>query len=275
MNIKVIRIINIVLPIGVYYVITGIVYYLMEGFVTSGDASYMLRQTVACAVTVPFMWRYFAADTKRLKDTGRYGRSPGLKELIADGTLAVIAAAFLGAALNNILAMTPLMEVSQGFAEANQAFFGGKVIFELLGSCLIIPVSEELLYRGVVYRRVRALLLNAEVAAEDAVSVAIVPAMFISGAIFGLVHANLVQFLYAALLGVLLAFLLEKTNCIYICILAHIAANLVAVLRESTGFLAFAYEPTAAGIAATAAMCLVGGAAVWYLVRQYRRRRER
>ena len=275
MSNQVLRIINIVLPIGVYYVITGIVYYLLEGFVTSGDASYMLRQTVACAVTVPFMWRYFTMDTKRLKETGRYGRSLSVKELIMNGILAVIAAAALGAALNNILAMTPLMEMSEGFTTANNAFFSGKMVFELLGSCLIIPVSEELLYRGVVYRRVKALLLSAEVAAEDAVSVAIVPAMLISGVVFGLVHANLVQFLYAAVLGVLLAFLLEKTNCIVICILGHIAANLAAVLRENTGVLEFAYEPTAAGVGVTALLFVIAAAVILYLVRQYRSTRER
>lgn len=269
---RALRIWNIILPIGIYYVITSIVYYLLEGFVTSGDESYMLRQTICCAVTIPFMWRYFTGDTKRLKETGRYGVEPAKKELIKNGILAVIAAAALGIAVNDILVMTPLVDVSEGFAEANGAFFGGMMIFELLGSCLVIPVAEELLYRGIVYRRIKALLMNEGVGAEDAVSVAIFPAMLISAIIFGLVHANVVQFIYAAILGVFLAFLLEKTNCIYICILGHIAANLIAVLRENTGILQFAYEPTAAGIGFTVLMLVIAAALIVYLVREYQHR---
>ena len=30
-------------------------------------------------------------------------------------------------------------------------FFAGTVVFELLGSCFVIPIAEELLFRGVVY----------------------------------------------------------------------------------------------------------------------------
>lgn len=150
--------------------------------------------------------------------------------------LAVSTGAMLGIAVNNLIAMTPLIEMSAGFHEANTAFFAGGVIYELLGSCLVIPIAEELLYRGVVFKRLCVFL-------------GVLPAMFLSALIFGVMHANLVQFIYAGILGLLLSFLLQKTGKLYAPILGHIAANLVAVVRQETGWLDFAYEPTVMGIA--------------------------
>mgnify|MGYP000323272126 FL=1 len=84
-----------------------------------------------------------------------------------------------------------------GFQEANQSFFAGTVVFELLGSCLVIPIAEELLFRGVVYKRLKLYF-------------GVTPALIGSALIFGIMHVNLVQFLYAAVIGLLLAFVLEK-----------------------------------------------------------------
>ena len=63
---------------------------------------------------------------------------------LTDAVLAAAGAATLGIAVNNIIAMTPLVQMSEGFQEANQSFFAGTVVFELLGSCLVIPIAEEL-----------------------------------------------------------------------------------------------------------------------------------
>ena len=48
----------------------------------------------------------------------------------------VLAGASAGAALNNLLALTALKEISRGFQEANSNFFAGGIFFELLGACL-------------------------------------------------------------------------------------------------------------------------------------------
>ncbi len=162
---------------------------------------------------------------------------------------ALLAGASLGMAVNNVIAMTPLIEASAGFQSANQAFFAGGVVFELLGSCLVIPLAEELLYRGVVERRLSLLCGSA-------------PAIVLSAVIFGVMHWNVVQFLYAGILGLLLAWLLERTGFLYAPVLAHIGANVMAVVRSETGWLDFAYQPTAAGVAVTVLLFAVAAFAV-------------
>jgi len=151
--------------------------------------------------------------------------------------------------VNNIIAMTPLVQMSEGFQEANQSFFAGTVVFELLGSCLVIPIAEELLFRGVVYKRLKLYF-------------GVTPALIGSALIFGIMHVNLVQFLYAAVIGLLLAFVLEKTGKLSMAVFGHIAANLVAVLRTETGWLEFSFYPTVNGILFTVVMAVAGIAVV-------------
>lgn len=52
-------------------------------------------------------------------------------------------------------------------------------------------------------------------------------------------HFNLVQFVYAFVLGLLLAHIVSKTGSLFTAIAAHMAANLVSVLWEETDWLDF------------------------------------
>lgn len=235
----------------------------------------MLRQMLCAVATVPFVWSFYRQDMavrqtvygKRRIVLNRHAakRNPadmeaaaetvGLISTTIDGVLAFVAGAALGIGVNNVIAMTPLIRMSAGFSEANEAFFAGGLVFELLGSGLLIPIAEELLYRGVVYNRLR-LLVGAPAA------------IILSAVIFGVMHFNLVQFLYAGILGIFLALLVEWTGFVHTAVLAHMAANLVAILRQETGWLSFSYEPDAAGIGATVLFFLVAGAAGLCLYRR-------
>ncbi|MCI5873101.1 MAG: CPBP family intramembrane metalloprotease [Clostridiales bacterium] len=229
------RVWQVIYPIGIYYVVSSIVYFFLGMLLGNNQETYMLRQMVCGAVTIPFILSFYKQD-KQFEDTV-YGKKKFSfdAQTIWEIVLSVSIGAMLGIAVNNLIAMTPLMEISAGFKEANDSFFAGGVVYELLGSCLVIPIAEELLYRGVVFKRLRVFL-------------GVWPAILLSAIIFGAVHANLVQFLYAGILGVLLAYLLQSTGKLYAPILGHIAANVAAVIRQETGWLDFAYEPTAAGI---------------------------
>ena len=148
--------------------------------------------------------------------------------------------------------MTPLVTVSEGFQNANTSFFAGGVWMEVLASGLVIPIAEELLFRGVVFKRLRMVLLDGK------------RAMILSAVIFGIFHFNIVQFIYAAVLGILLAYFVEKTRKVSLAVIGHMAANLAAILRAETGSLDFAYEPTMTGIGFTVMMASIGLMSVAY-----------
>lgn len=234
-NLGAYKIWQVIYPIGMYYVVSSFVYFVLGLVFGSEPETYMLRQMLCGACTIPVTWSFYR-EIQKLEDVV-YGRERTFinRRMVWNVIVSLLTGAMFGIAVNNFIAMTPLIQASEGFHEANNSFFAGGVLFELLGSCLVIPIAEELLYRGVVFKRLRLL-------------VDVLPAILLSGLIFGLMHGNIVQLLYAGILGVLLAYLMQGTGKLYAPILGHIAANVMAVVRQETGWLDFAYEPTIAGI---------------------------
>ena len=55
-------------------------------------------------------------------------------------------------------------------------------------------------------------------------------AIIISAVFFGVFHGNLVQFVYAFIIGLMLAYVYEKMKTIWATIVFHVGANLLSVL---------------------------------------------
>ena len=248
---------QIIYPVGIYYVVSSLVYFVLELFLGNEQQTYMLRQLICSAATIPVTLSFYRQD--KAAEEVVYGKEKVKfdKRWFMDLLCAIIGAAALGIAVNNVIAMTPLVQMSEGFKQANESFFAGTVLFELAGSCFLIPIAEELLFRGVVYKRLKLYL-------------GVTPALIGSALLFGIMHVNLVQFLYAAIVGLFLAFLLEKTGKLSMAVSGHIAANLVAVARTETGWLSFSFYPTAAGICFTLIMAAIGIGTVYAIAKSSR-----
>ena len=156
----------------------------------------------------------------------------------------LVMAACAAVVLNNLIAWTPLMKVSATYQSVTRKFFGGAVIFEILGPCILVPVLEEYVFRGLVYKRLREWL-------------GMTWAVVISAIIFGMMHMNIVQFVYAGFLGVFLALCVERTKHLYGAILAHMAANTISVIRTETNWLSWMDESLQAQALTTVGMGLV------------------
>lgn len=247
---------QIIYPVGIYYVVSSVVFLFAGMLLGNANETYMLRQTLCALVTIPFLYFSFYRKDRQLEKIVMDGKE---KDTAADVVkyiiCAVIGTGTLGIACNNLIAMTPLMQVSSGYQETNQAFFGGGMVFEILGSGLLIPIAEEMLFRGIVFKRLRI---------WAGVRVAIAG----SALFFALIHVNLVQFLYAGILGIFLALLLEKSGKLYIPVLGHITANLIAIARAETGWLSFAYKMTLSGLEVTGACLLSAVGVIWLLERE-------
>lgn len=81
--------------------------------------------------------------------------------------------------------------------------------------------------------------------------------MVISALLFGVLHMNLVQFIYAGILGILLAWFMEKCGHFYGAFLAHVGANLMAVLRVETRIFLWMEAGKPAFYGATAALAIL------------------
>lgn len=87
----------------------------------------------------------------------------------------------------------------------------------LLHTLISAPVVEEWVLRGLVYDRMRK-------------GMPVIAAMLISSVLFGLLHGNLVWAAYAAVLGMVLAWVFERTRSLLASILLHFSFNLCGML---------------------------------------------
>lgn len=100
------------------------------------------------------------------------------------------------------------------FAEIDQApILILMVILTVIGA----PLSEEILFRGCLYRFLKARM-------------PLIVAMLLSGLLFALLHPNLMSFAPLFLLGIVLAYAYERTGSIKVPILIHGIFNLNTVV---------------------------------------------
>lgn len=124
-------------------------------------------------------------------------------------------------ALNNVISISGIIQQSQSYQSVGQSIYGTGFIFQVIGTVILGPIAEELIFRGVFFGRLRKLF-------------GFVPSAIISAFTFGLLHGNIVQFVYAFVLGLIFALLMEKYSTIKAPILAHFAANLLSIISVQT-----------------------------------------
>ncbi len=129
----------------------------------------------------------------------------------------VLAVVIIGIILNVIITNSGLIESSKGFEKASETLSDGSLFVKILCNVVVIPILEELVFRGIT-------------AGQLFVWYGSVPAIIISAFCFGIIHNNIVQFIYALIMGVLLGVLYIKNKRITLCFIAHGLINLFAII---------------------------------------------
>ncbi len=165
-------------------------------------------------ICIPLMILFFRKDIaldkvyKRHKEYGPYNKA----------WLAIVPVAAFAAALgfNNLIELTGLTRVSESYQEVATTTYSAHPVVIFLASGVLAPITEELLFRGLIYKRLRNRF-------------GIIASMIFGSLLFGIVHGNLVQFIYAFLLGSIFSYIYEKFKTIIAPIIAHAGANIIAV----------------------------------------------
>ncbi len=237
---------RIVYPVGIYFLISNIisvifvmisamfmqinamssgeaidVVSLQEELITSIYKNTMLLTALAAAIMIPIAYLLFRQDKKR--ENMKYEKCPiGLFGLI----ILVAAAACLGG--NQLLSISRLDVIFPGYNEMQEALYGGGIVMEVLAAVILAPIVEEFLFRGLVFKRLDKYVGK-------------LPAMVLSSLFFGIYHGNVVQGVYAFLVGMVFVFIYDKYKTLTAPILAHIFANLVSILSSETRAFDFLY----------------------------------
>lgn len=191
-------------PYLLYMVTAVIVQLVLPG------AEPMLLTLITGVILIPLFGGFYWWDRHSITD------APKVKIAAWLYILPCITGILMCLALNHLITLSGLIHLSPAYQQLQNDVFGKNVLLTFITSVLMAPVMEELLFRGLLYARLRS-VCPAGMAAV------------ISAAAFGLAHGNLVQFVYAFLAGMILAFLYEKYHGLTAPVLAHFSANAISV----------------------------------------------
>ena len=155
---------------------------------------------------------------------------------------------FMGAAMaqfgNLIVAIFQIFLQSSTYQDTMSLVTDGKSLMEMIyWMGIVAPVAEETVFRWMVFARLRDYMK-------------LWPSVLISALMFGIYHGNIVQFLYAFLLGSLFAYFMEMTGSLYASVLLHIGANIWSLVYSELGL--WLLQSSAVGILTVIDFVLLG-----------------
>lgn len=210
----------------------------------------MLWTLISALLTIPLCIR-------QMKKNGYFQNEKPDRAGAKEWTLLGILAVAVCIALNYWIELSGLIKIFPGYRNASEILYGGSLIEELLAIALAAPLVEELLFRGLVYRGWKRLM--------DARMAFVLSAFF-----FGIYHRNVVQGLYAFLIGLFLVYVYELFETILAPIVFHATANLVSVLMTECLDMEWLKQDVRAELAFTIAFTALGLAAAWLLKKSKR-----
>lgn len=119
--------------------------------------------------------------------------------------------------VNMLITISGLPELFPGYGQFAESIYQGNLLFEILAVGVLPAMVEELIYRGILYKGFRKF-------------VPVVAANLLSAFVFGVMHMNMVQFVYAFVLGMAFAWVYERYKTLWAPVLMHMSANVFSVL---------------------------------------------
>lgn len=133
----------------------------------------------------------------------------------------------LGAALNVFVTFAMSIipfptEWVNSYIESSSVLADANVVVSIIVTVISAPIVEEITFRGFMYGQLKG-------------GMPMFAAMLISSWVFGMVHGDLIWFMYAFLLGIVLTYIGEKCGALTAPIIVHMAFNLFGSLTGLLG----------------------------------------
>ncbi len=178
-----------------------------------------LAQTLITNVLVCVICGFFYRIDEKKREQGILGNGKTEKWCPAWAWFAVVGLAIAGCQfLNDLINMLKLNEMFPEYSNvSNQIFANQSVWLMLVTVGIAAPMAEELIFRGLLFQRMK-----------DWVKPWF--AVVFSAVLFGLYHGNVVQFIYAFIMGMVFALVYKRTGILWTAIVAHLAANFWSML---------------------------------------------
>lgn len=192
--------------IGIQEELTGEILFNEEGvtnFFSEYSLIFVLISGLVCLGII--RWK-FAKDRKRIKRMERETEKINLF-LVAGISICAYVTLLIPQFFIDLANYLPGAEDS-----VNMIMTGG-LRLQILAVVLVGPIVEEVVFRGIVFNRLKEYKVTLWVA------------IIIQAILFGIIHFNAFQGLYAMLVGILFAIIYHKTKTLWAPIIAHMSYN--------------------------------------------------
>lgn len=209
-NIKFNRVFQIIYPLLVYFAIYQLGVALLFDYFGERYGSLTCLLAAAIITIIPMTIIYRATPKlipEKITD----------KKQVFIYLLYVILVVAVGLATNIILTKSGIVANSAGFERASKTLTDGTLLLKILCNVIAVPILEELLVRGIV-------------AGQLCLWYGPVISVALSSICFGILHNNIVQFIYALIVGIALGVMYVRTKRLSLCMLAHGLINLIVIL---------------------------------------------
>lgn len=178
---------------------------------------------VSGILTVLALWLFFLIRRRRFRTEihlkpFRAAHWPGI----------LLGAAGLCLFINFGMELIPIpAEILEEYAESSAGLLEGPFVLLFLSNVIMAPVVEEILFRGLVYGRLKRAMPRGA-------------AILLSSLLFALMHGQILWICYTFLVGIILCLAAEKTDSILASIVIHMLFNLfgtcIGFFVESVSF---------------------------------------
>lgn len=207
--------------VTVIYSITVVVYLMLTSQPIYGAMDIILRNTttailISILLSLPIYFIIVKIRRQNFSEVLRFNKTklPNLGLSLVLGTSMNIFISYILVFLERV---APLESISREYDMMMEKVMDGNFIIIFVTIGIMAPIIEEIIFRGLVLSELKK--------AVPAYSAIIIQAL-----IFGIYHLNLVQGVYAALLGIVLGIVTEKAGSLWAPILIHMSFNIVSTL---------------------------------------------
>ncbi len=215
------------------------------------NALYLLL--AASVICIPVFALLFRGDRKKEQTVKERETS------ITAWSVLVVMAVALCVSLNALIGFSGLDKFSQKYQQVAETLYSGGVLLELLTVGILGPVCEELIFRGLMFQRLCGYVKP-------------VIAVLVSALMFGVYHGNIVQGVYAFVLGTVMALCYLRFQTLWAPIVIHVVANITSVCITEISIIGEALEKTNVLIVATIITTIVWLLGNWFLLKKNSKR---
>ena len=219
----------------------------------------MLTGLTGLLTVIPCAFLY-RGDCRRRKASGLLSSAGGSRLRITEIFGFLISGAFLGQYGNILVGLFQQYLDPATYQETQSLVSEGKSIWSLIfWMGIVAPFAEEVVFRWLVFLRMRD-------------NLRLITAALLSGLAFGIYHMNLMQGVYAAIMGIIFALILEWRGNLLASILLHMGANIWSLLV--TDVMVYMLEHTGAATVISLNLLLVfaGVFEIWKCYKSYQKR---